>query len=516
MLLLLTQQRLTNLTVDERYDLNVVVRMYTRRIVIQIRVEDLQICVKSYQKKLNLTKPDTYRSHLHDRTAYASHSDPHGIIYLDQSKRKLAMRTDELYKFSDGTLNDVLMALYDIDARLRMDYLPMWKWSQLDRKRARMDLPRDIPLDSVEVLRYGKVSKSEIKGKVQTEIELVLEQTQQVPTGRVIVATGRYVVPTGRVIVATGRYVVSAGSDNKSDDASVYNEATNTQKQPNIQPQIITIVSNNNAKFPYLKKDEYEVWAMKMEYWITNNDMNIWKRESKARTTLLQFIPDDHVADFHYMDDARDIWNAVKARFGEGLHKGYDRMQKIPSQLNQLKAKPDAKDINLKFLKALPSSWSQVALTLKTKGGLEFISFDDLYYKLKTLKVDVKGYNTFSSSQSVGDAGEFSLMGVTSEVDLFSIGGSGTHLIKDCDFFEKQMANKTVGIGVGPLHSRNKVNHQNQFVPQAVLLNTGKVNIPPARPQPVPTGKPKVFAPVPTGRLNWPFPVPTDKGYSPS
>nr|GEY37245.1 ribonuclease H-like domain-containing protein [Tanacetum cinerariifolium] len=151
------------------------------------------------------------------------------------------------------------------------------------------------------------------------------------------------------------------------------------------------------------------------------------QRESKARTTLLQSIPDDHVADFHYLDDARDIWNAVKARFGgnaeskkirksmltqeflefrirkeEGLHKGYDRMQKILSQLNQLKAKPDAEDINLKFLRALPSSWSQVALTLKTKGSLEFISFDDLYYKLKTLEVDIKGYSTFPSSQSPG------------------------------------------------------------------------------------------------------------------
>nr|GEV59506.1 putative ribonuclease H-like domain-containing protein [Tanacetum cinerariifolium] len=117
------------------------------------------------------------------------------------------------------------------------------------------------------------------------------------------------------------------------------------------------------------------------------------QRESKARTTLLQFIPDDYVTDFHYMDDARDIWNGVKARFdgnaeskkmrksmlkqeflesrigeAEGLHKGYDRMQKILSQLNQLKAKPEDEDINLKFLRALPSSWSQVALTLKTKG----------------------------------------------------------------------------------------------------------------------------------------------------
>nr|GEZ90104.1 ribonuclease H-like domain-containing protein [Tanacetum cinerariifolium] len=212
-----------------------------------------------------------------------------------------------------------------------------------------------------------------------------------------------------------------------------------------------------------MAKDEYEVWAMKMEYWITNNDMNIWKviqngnslkrtgrdrdgrviilppttadehiaaqRESKARTTLLQSIPDDQLADFHYMDDARDIWNAVKARFdgnveskkmrksmlkqeflefrigeAEGLHKGYDRMQKILSQLNQLKAKPEDEDINLKFLRALPSSWSQVALTLKTKGGIELISFDDLYYKLKTLKIDVKGYTTLSSSQSTGSS----------------------------------------------------------------------------------------------------------------
>nr|GEX58753.1 hypothetical protein [Tanacetum cinerariifolium] len=35
MLLLLVQQKLTNLTIDERYGLNVALRMYTRRIVIQ-------------------------------------------------------------------------------------------------------------------------------------------------------------------------------------------------------------------------------------------------------------------------------------------------------------------------------------------------------------------------------------------------------------------------------------------------------------------------------------------------
>nr|GEY25025.1 hypothetical protein [Tanacetum cinerariifolium] len=64
MLLLLVQGKLSNLTVEERLAFNVSLRMFTRSIVIQRRVEDLQLGVESYQKKLNLTRPDTYRSDL--------------------------------------------------------------------------------------------------------------------------------------------------------------------------------------------------------------------------------------------------------------------------------------------------------------------------------------------------------------------------------------------------------------------------------------------------------------------
>ncbi|GKE67157.1 hypothetical protein Tco_1521318 [Tanacetum coccineum] len=54
----------------------------------------------------------------------------------------------------------------------------------------RRDLPRDIPLDSVEVLRHDvKRSKSENKGKVPTEMDLVLEQTQQGTSYEVSVST---------------------------------------------------------------------------------------------------------------------------------------------------------------------------------------------------------------------------------------------------------------------------------------------------------------------------------------
>nr|GFC52478.1 ribonuclease H-like domain-containing protein [Tanacetum cinerariifolium] len=78
----------------------------------------------------------------------------------------------------------------------------------------------------------------------------------------------------------------------------------------------------------------------------------------------------------------------------EGIHKDYDMFQKILSQLNQVQARPDNDEINMKFLRALPSSWSQVALALKTRGGLESMSFDDLYNKLRSLEFDVKiGHN---------------------------------------------------------------------------------------------------------------------------
>ncbi|GKC96899.1 hypothetical protein Tco_1162341 [Tanacetum coccineum] len=139
MLLLLVQQKLTNLNIDEQYDLNVALRMFTRRVVIQRRVEDLQLGVESYQNKLNLTKPDTYRSNLRNKTTYTSHSDPHGIIYVDQFKRKRLMRTDELHKFNDGMLNDVRTALHDIAAGIRIEYLPMRKlWSLKNRCKLRL------------------------------------------------------------------------------------------------------------------------------------------------------------------------------------------------------------------------------------------------------------------------------------------------------------------------------------------------------------------------------------------
>nr|GEV14822.1 hypothetical protein [Tanacetum cinerariifolium] len=54
-----------------------------------------------------------------------------------QYRRKGLMHADELHKFSDGTLNDVWYALHDIAMGIRMEYMPMRKWSNLDKKKAR-------------------------------------------------------------------------------------------------------------------------------------------------------------------------------------------------------------------------------------------------------------------------------------------------------------------------------------------------------------------------------------------
>nr|GFA70201.1 hypothetical protein [Tanacetum cinerariifolium] len=133
MLLLLVQGKLSNLTIEERFTFNVSLRMFTQSIVIQRRVEDLQLGVKSYQKRLNL-KPDTYRSDLKRQEAYTAYSNPRGFIYQNKDKKNRLMRIDELHKFNDGTLNDVCNALNDRLKGIRMQYLPQTIWRKGNSK----------------------------------------------------------------------------------------------------------------------------------------------------------------------------------------------------------------------------------------------------------------------------------------------------------------------------------------------------------------------------------------------
>nr|GEX87935.1 reverse transcriptase domain-containing protein [Tanacetum cinerariifolium] len=183
----------------------------------------------------------------------------------------------------------------------------------------------------------------------------------------------------------------------KQTSEPVTNSQPNPQNSNNFQNQLFqqyhtATLSSNNAKFPYLKKDEYETdskGGIIILPPVSFKEHVAIQREIKAKTLLLQSLPKDQMADFHHLDDAREIWLVVKARF-----------QKILSQLNQMQAKPDNDDVNIKFLRALPPSWSQVALILKIRGGLEYLSFDDLYNMLRSLEIDVKGGSSYGSKST--------------------------------------------------------------------------------------------------------------------
>ncbi|GJV31964.1 hypothetical protein Tco_1392364 [Tanacetum coccineum] len=155
--------------------------------------------------------------------------------------------------------------------------------------------------------------------------------------------------------------------------------------------------SNTTAKLPILKLGEYEMWVIRIKQYFQVQDYALWEviengedenhdenanipppvpptqqaphtlstiklpimkkgefwlekeRERKVRTTLLMSIPEDHLAKFHKITDAKEMWEAIKSRFGgndkskkmqkyilkqqfesfsvsnsEGLHKGYE------------------------------------------------------------------------------------------------------------------------------------------------------------------------------------------------
>ncbi|GJV53799.1 hypothetical protein Tco_1449540 [Tanacetum coccineum] len=197
-------------------------------------------------------------------------------------------------------------------------------------------------------------------------------------------------------------------------------------------PQMVSTV-----KLPVLKKGEYTLWSMRMEQYLTNTDYSLWQvilngdgpiqvttdengvetkvppktaqallqrqRERKAKIILLLAIPDEYQLRFHGIKDAKTLWVAIKSRFGETLiNKAYDRFQKLISLLEVHGAAVSNEDANQKFLRALPSSWNNVALIMRIKVGIDDLDINDLYNNLKVFESYIKGSSGSSlNSQNV-------------------------------------------------------------------------------------------------------------------
>ncbi|GJY14684.1 ribonuclease H-like domain-containing protein [Tanacetum coccineum] len=110
------------------------------------------------------------------------------------------------------------------------------------------------------------------------------------------------------------------------------------------------LIQSQPSNYLFSKREISDKWDMKMEPYLGSYDYPIWEviqngngpvsvttdtseqikilppktaeeivareRERKARTTLLMAIPEDHLAKFHKMTDAKEMWNAIKSRFG--------------------------------------------------------------------------------------------------------------------------------------------------------------------------------------------------------
>nr|GEU74347.1 xylulose kinase-1 [Tanacetum cinerariifolium] len=120
------------------------------------------------------------------------------------------------------------------------------------------------------------------------------------------------------------------------------------------------------------------------------------QRESKARTTLLQSIPDDHVADFHYMDDERDIWNAVKARFDRNAKSKKKRNSMLKQEFSEFRI-GDAGEFALMSV----TSEKKVRLAFTNCISENKLGWDDSAFSVFTTNSkDVEGRPIFHSLQS--------------------------------------------------------------------------------------------------------------------
>ncbi|GJY25149.1 ribonuclease H-like domain-containing protein [Tanacetum coccineum] len=216
------------------------------------------------------------------------------------------------------------------------------------------------------------------------------------------------------------------------DEASNHEDASDTGAAPKQQQQVIPqTTAISNIKLPILKKEEYDIWAMEMEHYLEYIDNDVWKviqngnskkristgkdgvirilppvtaaeiqaveKERKAKNILLMAIPKEHIRRFHGMDDAKEIWEAIRTRFG-----GNTNSKKIQKALEAHGVEVSTEDANHKFLRSLPPAWSNLAMTMRTKPDVDTLSIDDLYNNLRVFEQEIQGASkTSSSAQNV-------------------------------------------------------------------------------------------------------------------
>ncbi|GJR22960.1 hypothetical protein Tco_0971487 [Tanacetum coccineum] len=128
---------------------------------------------------------------------------------------------------------------------------------------------------------------------------------------------------------------------------------------------------------------------------VTTEEKAQKKNDVKARSMLLMTLPNEHLMTFNQYNDAKTLFAAIQTRFGgneatkktqktllkqmyenfsapstESLDSIFNRLQKIISQLAILGENISQEDLNLKFLRSLPSEWNCNNLSFRSTSIL--------------------------------------------------------------------------------------------------------------------------------------------------
>ncbi|GKB23260.1 hypothetical protein Tco_0862661 [Tanacetum coccineum] len=175
---------------------------------------------------------------------------------------------------------------------------------------------------------------------------------------------------------------------------------------------------------------------------VTTEEKAQKKNDVKERSMLLMALPNEHLMTFNQYKDAKTLFTAIQTRFGgneatkktqktllkqmyenfsapstESLDSIFNRLQKIVSQLAILGENISQEDLNLKFLRSLPSEWNTHVVVWRNKPDLDTMSFDDLYNNFKIVEQEVKGTASSSSSSSSQNMAFVSSPSSTNEVN---------------------------------------------------------------------------------------------------
>ncbi|GJU77648.1 hypothetical protein Tco_1274718 [Tanacetum coccineum] len=169
----------------------------------------------------------------------------------------------------------------------------------------------------------------------------------------------------------------------------------------------------SDRKYPLPAEDDYDTWAMEMEHYLEYIDNEVWKviQNGNSKKRVTKGKDGVYRAFSLAWIDAKEIWEAIKTRFGgnanskkmqkavlkqqfeaftisskESLEKGYDRFQKLLSQLDALGAGVSDEDANHKFLS---QSLFQASIRHSTAQEVIVLIPLPLPKKIKRRKVDV-------------------------------------------------------------------------------------------------------------------------------